>query len=189
MKDCLLIVDVQKDFCPGGALAASKGDEIIPAINDLIERFSLIAASKDWHPAQTIHFENWVVHCVRATSGAAFHDGLNKQKINEVFLKGTGNTDDGYSAFEATNNDLEFWLKKNGVTTIYLCGIATEYCVQSTALDARKFGLKVKLITDATAPIEAKEGDTVRSLQLMKDAGIELITHQEVLAEGNCFYV
>ena len=176
MQNCLIIVDVQNDFCPGGALAAPKGNDIIPVINELMDHFTYVVASKDWHPAQTVHFEKWPVHCVRATAGAAFHPDLNVEKFNEVFLKGTGNSDDGYSAFEATNNDLSYWLTKHNVDTVYVCGIATEYCVFSTAMDALKSGFKVKIITDAVAEIEAEEGDTKRSFEKMEKAGIALVS-------------
>lgn len=187
--NCLIIVDVQNDFCPGGALPAPKGNDIIPVINQLMDHFPLIVASKDWHPAQTVHFEKWAVHCVRATSGSAFHPDLNVGKINEVFLKGTGNSDDGYSAFEATNMDLSYWLNKNNVDTVYVCGIATEYCVFSTAMDALKSGFKVKILTDAVAEIEVKEGDTDRTFEKMKKAGIELVSSEEFLEEWWMFKV
>jgi nicotinamidase/pyrazinamidase len=183
MKNCLIIVDVQNDFCPGGALGATKGNEIIPVINKLMDHFPLIVASKDWHPAKTIHFEKWPLHCVRATAGAAFHPELNVEKIHDVFLKGTGNSDDGYSAFEATNMDLSYWLNRNNVDTVYVCGIATEYCVFSTAMDALKSGFKVKIITDAVAEIEAEEGDTKRAFEEMENAGIELLSMGDFLKE------
>lgn len=187
MKTCLIIVDVQNDFCPGGVLAAKTANEIIPVINELMEHFPLIVASKDWHPAKSIHFEKWPVHCVRATVGAAFHPDLNVQKINEVFLKGTSNSDDGYSAFEATNMDLAYWLNKNNVDTVYVCGIATEYCVLSTAMDALQSGFTVKVITNAVAEIEAKEGDTSRAFEEMETAGIELISSEKFMAEKLVF--
>lgn len=183
MKNCLLVVDVQNDFCPGGVLAAKKGNEIILVINELMDHFPLVAASKDWHPAQSIHFEKWPVHCVRATPGAAFHPDLNIQKINEVFLKGIGNSDDGYSAFESTNMDLSYWLQKNGADTVYICGIATEYCVFKTAMDAVRAGFKVKVITDAVAEIEVNEGDTARAFEMMENAGIELMSSVQLMAE------
>ena len=181
MQTCLIIVDVQNDFCPGGTLGAPKGNAIIPVINELMDHFTLIAASKDWHPAQTVHFEKWPVHCVRATAGAAFQPDLNVQKIHEVFLKGTGNSDDGYSAFEATNMDLSYWLRKNNVDTVYVCGIATEYCVFSTAMDALQSGFKVNIVTDAVAEIEAEEGDTKKAFEKMEKAGITLISMEDFL--------
>lgn len=177
---CLIIVDVQKDFCPGGALAAPGGNDIVPVINKLMEKFSLIVASKDWHPAKTVHFEKWPVHCVRGTSGAKFHKHLDVENINEVALKGTGNSDDGYSAFEATNIDLAYWLRKKQVTDVYVCGIATEYCVMSTAMDAMKAGFKTLVVTDAIAAVEVKPGDTQKSLDEMEAAGILLVNRRQV---------
>lgn len=177
---CLIIVDVQKDFCPGGALAASGGNDIVPVINKLMSKFSLIVASKDWHPAKTVHFEKWPVHCVRGTAGAKFHKQLDVEAINEVALKGTGNSDDGYSAFEATNIDLAYWLRKNHVTEVYVCGIATEYCVMSTAMDAMRAGFKTYVITDAIAAVEVKPGDAKKALEEMGKAGISLIQRKQV---------
>ncbi|MCO6497291.1 MAG: isochorismatase family protein [Chitinophagaceae bacterium] len=171
---CLIVVDVQRDFCPGGALAAAGGDDIIPVINGLMDKFDFVIATKDWHPSQTVHFEKWPVHCVRGTDGARFHKDLNIDKINEVVLKGTGNTDDGYSGFEGTNVDMSSWLKRNKVTEVYVCGIATEYCVLATAVDALKSGFKTTVITDAIAAVEAAAGDTEKALAKMKDAGLEL---------------
>lgn len=180
MNSALIIVDVQKDFCPGGALAAPKGNEIIPVINKLIDKFDIILASKDWHPSKTVHFEKWPPHCIRGTEGAAFHPDLQQAKIEIVALKGTGNNDDGYSAFEATNVDIVHWLKRKNVDTVYICGIATEYCVMSTARDAAKNGFKTYCITDAIAPVNVNQGDDEKALQRMKDSGIILITSDKI---------
>ncbi len=95
-------MDVQNDFCPGGALAVQDGDQVVPVINKIMNRFEVVVASKDWHPSVTKHFEKWPVHCVQNTYGAAFHPQLDAENIQEVFLKGTSQEDDGYSAFEAT---------------------------------------------------------------------------------------
>ncbi len=176
MKRGLIIVDLQKDFCPGGALPAGRGNEIVPVINRLIPAFDCIIASKDWHPPQTVHFNKWPPHCIRATTGAAFHEDLDYSKIHEVALKGTGNTDDGYSAFEATNMDLEFELRKQNISQVFLTGIATEYCVQSTAMDALKYGFGVYLVTDAVAAVEQQAGDHKKAIRKMQKAGI-ICTH------------
>ncbi|HEV2832112.1 MAG TPA: isochorismatase family protein [Hanamia sp.] len=181
MSKALIVVDVQQDFCPGGALPAPKGNEVVPVINSLMDKFDYVVASKDWHPAQTVHFNTWPVHCVRASAGAAFHKDLNEKKINEVFLKGTGNSDDGYSAFEATNRDLLHWLKKNDIDTVYVCGIATEYCVKATAMDALQSGLQVFAVTDAVAAVEAQAGDEKHALTEMQNAGIQLVVSEEIL--------
>ena len=180
MKKALLIVDVQKDFCPGGSLAAPGGNDIIPVINSLMDKFDLVVASKDWHPKKRIHFDHWPVHCIRATKGADFHDDLNTRGIDEVVLKGTSNSDDGYSAFEATNADLSFLLKKNDIHSVYVCGLTTEYCVKATAFDALRAGFITIVITDATAPVAAKEGDEQKALKQMLDGGIKMTKSDQI---------
>lgn len=180
MDNALIIVDVQRDFCPGGALPAPKGNEIIPVINKVMNKFKVIIASKDWHPANTIHFEKWPPHCIRGTEGAAFHPDLHQEKIETVALKGTGNTDDGYSAFEATNLDVAHWLKKNRVNTVFITGIATEYCVISTAIDAVKSGFKTYCITDAMASVNVHAGDEAAAFKKMKETGIILIGSDKI---------
>jgi len=171
----LIIVDVQRDFCPGGALPSAGGNDIIPVINKLTEKFEYIVASKDWHPAKTVHFDKWPVHCVRGTTGAKFHKQLDVEKINEVALKGTGNSDDGYSAFEATNIDLSYWLRKHGITDVYVCGIATEYCVKATALDALKAGFNTFVIVDAVSGVESNEGDSDKAIRELRSSGVKMV--------------
>lgn len=180
MKKALLVVDVQKDFCPGGALAAPAGNEVIPVINKIMDKFDLVIASKDWHPEKTVHFEIWPVHCVRASAGAAFHPDLDTTKIDEVVLKGTSNSDDGYSAFEATNNDLTYLLQKNKIEEVFVCGLTTEYCVKATAQDALKAGFKVSVVTDASAAVAAKEGDEKRALDEIEQSGIQLVKADDI---------
>ncbi len=181
IRQGLIIVDVQKDFCPGGALPAGQGNEIIPVINQLIPKFDYVIASKDWHPQKTVHFDKWPPHCIRGAKGAAFHEGLNLSGIHLVALKGTGNTDDGYSAFEATNIDMEFELKRKNIHEVYITGIATEYCVLSTAMDALKSGFKVNVITDAVAAVEQQSGDHEKALTKMQKAGIILLTSEMII--------
>lgn len=175
MKRALLVVDVQRDFCPGGTLAAPSGNDIIPVINRIMDKFDLVIASKDWHPEKTVHFENWPVHCVRATKGAAFHPDLDTTKIDEVVLKGTSNSDDGYSAFEATNNDLAYLLEKHNIEEVFVCGLTTEYCVKATARDALQVAFKVSIVLDASAAVAAKAGDETRALEEIQKMGIRLI--------------
>ena len=175
MKKALLIVDVQNDFCPGGSLASPAGNDIIPVINKIMDKFDLVIASKDWHPQETVHFKNWPVHCVRATPGADFHPDLDFKKIDEVVLKGTSNTDDGYSAFEATNYNLSWLLKKNDIEEVFVCGLTTEYCVKATARDAFEAGFKVYVVTDATAAVAAQVGDEEKALKEIAGMGVELI--------------
>ncbi|MBI5463628.1 MAG: nicotinamidase [Ignavibacteriales bacterium] len=171
----LLVVDVQNDFCPGGSLAVPEGDKVVPVINKLMEKFPLVVASKDWHPSQTVHFQKWPVHCVHNRHGAEFHPALDSIKIKQVFLKGTGDKDDGYSAFEATNLDLETFLKEKGVTELYVAGLATDYCVRASALDSVKKGFKTYVVEDAIAAVNVHAGDDTRALEEMRKAGIEVV--------------
>lgn len=176
----LIVVDVQKDFCPGGSLATADGDKIIPVINSILDHFDYVIATKDWHPGETVHFENWPVHCVRGTAGADFHDDLQVEKIDEVALKGTGNSDDGYSAFEATNLDVHHRLRKQDITELYICGIASEYCVMATARDARRAGFNTYVIEDAISAVERMPGDTEKACNDMKQQGIRFVHSAEV---------
>lgn len=175
----LLIVDVQNDFCPGGALAAPEGDRVVPVINELMDHFPLVVASKDWHPSQTVHFQRWPVHCVRNTPGAEFHPNLRADRINQTFLKGTGDKDDGYSAFEATNIDLATYLREKGVTDLFVTGLTTEYCVKASALDAQRNGFRTYVVKDAIAPVNQQPGDAERALNEMQAGGIRIITADE----------
>src|SRR5690606_2231220 len=174
MSNALIIVDVQQDFCPGGALPAPRGNDIIPVINKISGLFDHVIASKDWHPENTVHFETWPVHCLRETEGAAFHPNLNTEPVEEIALKGTGDIDDGYSAFEATNIDMIRWLKSRQVSEVYVCGLTTEYCVKSTALDALKAGFNVTVITDAIAAVAANTGDEENALTEMENTGVRM---------------
>jgi len=176
MEKALLIVDVQRDFCPGGALAAPGGDAVVPVINGLMDRFPLVVASKDWHPRETVHFEKWPPHCIRGTAGAAFHPDLDEKGIDAVVLKGTGNTDDGYSAFEATNEDLIYLLRKAGIKEVFVTGLATDYCVRATALDALDAGFRVTVITDAVRAVDLHPGDGAAALAEMQARGITCCT-------------
>jgi len=176
----LLVVDVQSDFCPGGALAVPAGDNVVAIINALMQKFDLVFASKDWHPADSVHFKKWPPHCVQNTKGAEFHPQLSADQIDQVFLKGTKNKDDGYSAFEATSDDLERVLKANDVGEIYVAGLATDYCVRASALDAVQKGFRTYVITDAVAAVNVKPEDGARALEEMRKSGVHLITSADV---------
>ena len=171
----LLIVDVQNDFCPGGALAVPEGNQVVLIINQLINQFDIVIASKDWHPDDTIHFDHWPVHCVANSPGADFHPDLNQNSIDQIIYKGTGNQDDGYSAFEATNVDLANWLKGKGVQELTVVGLATDYCVKASAIDAINHGLKVTVIREAVRAVNLEPNDGKRSLEEMKQAGVEIV--------------
>lgn len=178
----LLVVDVQNDFCPGGSLAVPEGDKVVPVINSLMRKFPVVVASKDWHPHQTVHFKKWPVHCVHNSKGAEFHPGIETERIQQVFLKGTGNKDDGYSAYEATNVDLEGYLKTQGVDELYVTGLATDYCVRASALDSVSKGFKTFVVTDAVAAVNVKPDDGAKALEEMRKAGAILIESKDLNA-------
>lgn len=176
----LLVVDVQNDFCPGGSLAVPGGDAVVPVINDLMKRFTVVVASKDWHPRRTVHFDKWPVHCVHNTPGAEFHPNLVSERIQQVFLKGTGNRDDGYSAYEATNLDLAAWLKERKIDELYVTGLATDYCVLASALDSVRNGFRTYLVTDAIAAVNVNPGDDAKAIEEMKQAGVIAVQSRDV---------
>jgi nicotinamidase/pyrazinamidase len=180
MNSALLIVDVQNDFCPGGALPTPYGDKVVPVINKLMAKFTLIIASKDWHPENSDHFKIWKVHCVQETYGADFPGELNIDKLNKIFLKGTGMIDDGYSAFEATNKNLAEYLKENKADKLYVTGLTAEYCVKSTVLDSIKNGFKTFVIKDAVEGIRQSEGDFEKAFDEMEAAGAAVLSSDEV---------
>lgn len=177
----LLIVDVQNDFCPGGALAVPEGDKVVSVINGLMDHFEVIVASKDWHPPESVHFEKWPPHCVQNTSGAEFHPKLASKRIQQVFLKGTRNKDDGYSAFEATNEDVERYLRSRGVSELYVAGLATDYCVKASALDAVTRHFKTYVVTDAVAAVDVQPGDGGKALEEMTAAGVAPVTSRDLV--------
>lgn len=179
-KRALIVVDVQNDFCPGGALAVANGDKVVPPLNTLIDEFlkngEPVYASRDWHPAATKHFTafggTWPVHCVQNTTGAEFHQGLRRDPRITVISKGLGDTD-CYSAFDET--DLAAQLKKQGVQEVWVGGLATDYCVKNTVLDARKNGFEVKALENAMRAVDVNPGDGERAIQEMRDAGAEMV--------------
>lgn len=191
LKKALLIVDVQNDFCPGGALAVPEGNTIVPNLNKYIKIFSQknlpVFASRDWHPKKTRHFKKfggiWPVHCVQNTKGAQFHPGLKLPKETIVLSKGMDPQKDAYSAFQALDaNGMDFsaLLKYLGIQALYVGGLATDYCVKSSALDATKFGFKVRLLTDAIKGVDLKPKDSEEAIKEMIRNGVKLITLKEI---------
>ena len=180
MKKALMVIDVQNDFCPGGALPVPGGDQVVPAINRLMDKFDLVVATRDWHPEQTAHFEKWPVHCVQNTPGAQFHPDLDTSKIDKIISKGTGTKDDGYSAFETEELDLAAWLREQGVEELYFTGLATEYCVKASVLDAVGHGFKSFVITDAIRGIDVNPGDIDKALKEMKEAGVGILEASKI---------
>ena len=179
-KQALLVVDVQNDFCPGGTLAVPHGDEVVPPLNKLIDEFlergNPVYLSRDWHPLKTKHFSayggTWPVHCVQNTSGAEFHPALRHDPRIKVISKGLGDKD-SYSAFDET--DLVTELRKQGVEEVVVGGLATDYCVKNSVLDAIKNGFHVKAVEDAMRPVELQPGDGEKAIAEMRAAGAEIV--------------
>jgi nicotinamidase/pyrazinamidase len=183
-KQALIVVDVQNDFCPGGTLAVPHGDEVIEPLNKLIDQFlergAPVYKSRDWHPLKTRHFAQyggtWPVHCVQNTEGAEFHPKLRDDPRITVISKGLDDKD-SYSAFDDT--DLATRLHKQNVEEVVIGGLATDYCVKNTVLDALKHGFKVKAVENAMRPVDLQPGDGDRALDEMRDAGAEIVEARE----------
>ncbi|AEH24150.1 nicotinamidase [Pyrococcus yayanosii] len=176
-EEALIVVDMQRDFMPGGALPVPDGDRIIPRVNEYIRRFrekgALIVATRDWHPDNHISFRElggpWPRHCVQNTPGAEFVVELPADAV--IISKATEPDKEAYSGFEGTN--LAGILKEKGVRRVYICGVATEYCVKATALDAVKHGFEVYLLKDAVKGI--KPGDEEMAIREMEEAGVKIL--------------
>jgi nicotinamidase/pyrazinamidase len=201
----LILVDIQNDFLPGGALAVPGGDAIIPWVNQLQGRFPLVVATQDWHPrnhksfaanhrdkqpGDVIPLKNhsqilWPVHCVQNTPGAEFAPGLMRNRINRVFKKGTDSEMDSYSGFydnlHLRATGLGEYLREKRVTEVYLCGLATDYCVKFTALDALGLDFKAFLLEDACRGVNLKSGDVAAAVEEMKQAGVTILQSKAVL--------
>ncbi|HAJ57233.1 MAG TPA: bifunctional nicotinamidase/pyrazinamidase [Candidatus Omnitrophica bacterium] len=187
LKKALLAVDAQNDFCPGGALGIRDGDKAVPVLNKYIKIFQSkklpVFVTRDWHPKVTKHFKAygglWPRHCVQGTRGAEFHPSLKFPKEAIVMSKGMDPEKDSYSVFQARDaNGTEFFnlLKIFGVTEIYIGGLATDYCVKYTALDALGAGLKVYILTDAIRGVDKNPGDSDSALKEMLSSGAKPIT-------------
>jgi nicotinamidase/pyrazinamidase len=182
MADALIVVDVQNDFCPGGALPVPEGDRVVPVLNDYLAAATLANlptyVSRDWHPAHTAHFAAfggaWPAHCVQGTVGAAFHPDLRLPADACIVTKGTSARDEGYSAFEghlADGRSLGDALRAAAVTRVFVGGLATDYCVLHTVLDGRRLGLAVIWLRDASRAVEVQPGDGTRAEEQMLRAG------------------
>lgn len=201
----LILVDIQNDFLPGGALAVPDGDKVIPVANRLQPLFSLVVATQDWHPVnhgsfaashpgknifEHIHLNGlpqtlWPVHCVENAKGAALAAGLNRERIAKVFPKGTDVGVDSYSGLfdngRRKSTGLGEWLKERGVTDVFVCGLATDYCVKFTALDAVQMGFKTHLIEDASRGVNLQPDDVKNAIAEMKRAGVMVVQSAELL--------
>jgi nicotinamidase/pyrazinamidase len=176
--DALIVVDPQNDFCPGGSLAVPEGDDIFDAVNAAMPKFRHVVATQDWHPPEHKYFQTfggpWPYHCLAGTPGAEFHPKLRSAAIQETFRKGTDPELDGYSGFAGTN--LAESLRQRGVRRVFVCGLATDYCVKATAIEAVQNGFETYVLKDAIRPVELQPGDGERALAEMSRAGAQLIT-------------
>jgi len=188
-RPALLVVDVQRDFCPGGALAVKDGDRVVLGLNRVIEEFERrrlpIFFTRDWHPIDHISFRSrggiWPSHCVQGTTGSEFHPDLRVPAMAAIISKGTSRDAEAYSGFQGT--DLEEQLREQGADEIFLGGLTTDYCVRESALDARKAGFLVTLIEDCIRAVDAKPGDGDRALAEMRRAGARRATSSEVIRQ------
>ena len=203
--NALILVDIQNDFIPGGALAVPNGDEIVPVANRLQAKFDLIVATQDWHPPKHSSFAAshlgknpgdwieleglrqilWPVHCVQGTLGADFAPGLNQSRWAKVIFKGTDPAIDSYSGFydnghrKTTGLGAYFW--ELGVNRIYVLGLASDYCVKFTALDACGLGFETWVVKDACRGVDLNTGDVRRAMNEMTNAGVRLVSSHEML--------
>lgn len=202
--DCLLVIDVQNDFMPGGALAVPHGDEVVPVINRLARAFGHVVLTQDWHPVSHVSFAAnhagtqpfqtltlpygeqvlWPVHCVQDTPGAALHAGLHVPHARLVIRKGHHADVDSYSAFleadRTTRTGLAGYLREQGVKRVFCAGLATDYCVAWSALDARAAGFEAAVIEDACRAIDL-EGSLAKAWQDLGAAGVARVTSAELL--------
>jgi nicotinamidase/pyrazinamidase len=201
----LIVVDVQNDFIPGGALAVKDGDQVVPIINELQQKFDFIVATQDWHPADHGSFAAnhaqksvgefielngvsqilWPVHCVQDTKGAEFHPDLKTEKWKAVFKKGSNPKVDSYSGFFDNNRmgdtGLSSFLQENGIEEVFVCGLATDYCVKFTVLDAISEGFKTTLLADATRAVNIQENDDLKAIKEMSASGAKVVLADEIL--------
>jgi nicotinamidase/pyrazinamidase len=184
--DALIVVDVQHDFLPGGALGVSEGERIFEPIDELAPRFARVYATRDWHPPDHSSYAAqggpWPVHCVAGTHGAAFDPRLDLEHVDVVVDKGVDRETDGYSGFAATS--LESDLREHGVKRVFVCGLATDYCVKATALDARAAGFDVVVIEDASAAVNVDPADEERALKAVRDAGAAVARSGDITGDA-----
>jgi len=188
-NSALILVDIQNDFCPGGALAVDEGDQIVPIVNKLIVEFPLVISTQDWHPANHISFKEqggpWPAHCVQGSHGAELHSDLRTETIEHYFRKASTPGKDDYSEFAGKDDrghSLDELLKSEGVRTLYVVGLATDYCVLETVLDGLKYGYEVYAVRDAMRAVNVNPGDGEKALERMAGAGAHIVTSDEVLS-------
>src|SRR2546422_758396 len=183
-KPAPIVVDIQNDFCPGGALGVPDGDAIIPRVNRTIALFERrhlpVLFTRDWHPRETKHFKEfggaWPAHCIQGTKGARFHPDLQMPKGAVILSKGMDPEQDSYSAFQAFTDrgrDLESTLHELDVDELFICGLATDYCVRATSLDGLRRGLTIRVIRDAIRGVDLKPGDSEMAIKEMRVHGAQ----------------
>jgi nicotinamidase/pyrazinamidase len=195
----LILVDIQNDFVPGGALAVRGGDRVAPVANEWMRQFELVVATQDWHPPEHKSFAAnhpgkdvgevielaglpqvlWPVHCVQETRGAEFYPGLDVSRVTEVFRKGTDPGIDSYSGFYDNGHrratGMGDWLKERDVRELFVMGLATDYCVKFTALDGRRLGFEVSLVEEGCRGVELRAGDVAKAVEEMRAAGVRVV--------------
>jgi nicotinamidase/pyrazinamidase len=198
----LVIVDLQNDFCPGGALPVADGDKVVPIANRLQPYFELVVATQDWHPRDHDSFAAnhrgrkpgevidlhgllqvlWPVHCVQESPGADFHKTFDQSRVERVFRKGADPAIDSYSGFfdngHRKSTGLGDFLKSREVTDVYLCGLTTDYCVKFSSLDAVRLGFRTWVIEDGCRAVNLKPGDAEQALAEMRAKGVHIVTSQ-----------
>lgn len=199
MKEALILVDLQYDFMPGGALPIAEGHKVVPVANRIQRHFGLVVATQDWHPANHGSFASqhpgkkpgdvidlnglpqvlWPDHCVQGSRGAEFHDDLDRSRIAEVFQKGVDPQIDSYSGFydnaHRRSTGLTEYLRSEGVTDVTIAGLATDYCVKYSVLDALHFGFKATVVEDGCRGVNLEPGDSAAALDEMRAAGAQVI--------------
>ncbi len=184
MADALLIIDFQNDFTSGGALEVPEGDEIAEPVKRLARRFDTVVATRDWHPPDHASFETeggpWPVHCVRGTHGAEFHPAMEEVDVDAVVDVGREREDEGYSGFE--KSELADILRDRDVDRVYVCGLATDYCVRASAIDACREGFETTVVEDAIRAVNVKPDDGERAIADMREAGAKVASSEDVLA-------
>jgi nicotinamidase/pyrazinamidase len=183
MSRALLIIDFQNDFTSGGALEVPEGDQIAGPVKRLATEFDTVVATRDWHPPDHASFETeggpWPVHCVRGTHGAEFHPAMEEIDVDAVVDVGREREDEGYSGFE--KSDLADILRERGVDEVYVVGLATDYCVRASAIDAAREGFDVTVVEDAIRGVDVNEGDSAQAIADMREAGARIATSDEIL--------
>ena len=208
MKKALLIVDIQNDFIPGGALEVNRGDEVIEVANKAMKQFEHVIATQDWHPRDHKSFASqhkgkkpgefielngiqqvlWPDHCVQGTEGAEFPPGLDTDKFTRIIRKGMSREIDSYSGFfdnaHGHATDLEDYLRSQGIDDLYIIGLATDYCVKYTALDGRSLGFNVSVVIEGVRGVELSPGDCDAAIEEMKEAGVKVVSIDNLQAEA-----